>query len=241
MGKHFFSTAEMDGQMAVRFSDAKAHHIINVLRMRLGDTVILCDGKGMDFTARLIDSNRSEVVFTLHDPIHSTTELPFSITLFQGIPKGDKFDWIIEKAVEIGVNRIVPVFTEHSSVKVKDAFKKRARYERVATAAAAQCMRGVLPIVDEAVGFDESLKRDLPEISLVAHEKESINTVKATLRHCTPTDIGVWVGPEGGFSTREIDLLSYRNIASVSLGSRILRCETAGLVALSQIIYEWYL
>jgi len=241
MGKYFFSPEDRDGQF-VRLTGSKAHHLANVMRLRIGDEITLCDGMGSDFRAKLENIKRSDLLFLLLTSVPSEIELPFPITLFQGVPKGDKMDWIIGKAVEMGVSKIVPVRTEHSEARIEDTIKKRLRYERVALAAAAQSMRGCLPIIESFIDFHDALCLDSQsDISLVAHEKENIQTIKSALQGKSSSSISIWVGPEGGFSVKEVDKFISKKLACVSLGKRILRCETAGLVALSQIIYEWYL
>lgn len=240
MGKHFFKPHNKDGD-SVFFDNDTAHHMVNVLRLSLDQDVLLCDGFGTDYTAKVTSVTRkpASITLTLLNSFPCHTEPPIPVTLYQSIPKGDKMDWIIEKCIEVGVSTIVPVYASRSEAKFKDPIKKMERYNRIAYSAASQSMRGVLPKVLLPMSFKDALRNDTA-LTLVAYEKEQGNTIKSTLCKIPPEPISVWIGPEGGFESTEINCLSREKSAfSVSLGASILRTETAGVVALAQILCIW--
>ena len=240
MGKFFFAPNERTGQL-VKLSGNTAHHIINVLRMRIGQEYILCDGNGTDFNASLesVGDKPFTATFKLFDSNSSKNEPPCKITLYQGLPKGDKMDWIIEKCTEAGIHKIVPVITSRTVIKVKDVSKMKDRYMRISESAASQSMRGIIPSVSAPIDFADVIKHSNNNICLVAFENENQETIKSTLLDKPANPINLWVGPEGGFEDSEIKSLTDIGAIPVSLGPRILRTETAGLVALAQILCIW--
>ena len=244
MNKYFFAPQQQNEDM-VSFTGNTAHHMHHVLRMRVGTEVLLCDGKSMDYTVRLetIVEKPLCLTFRLIESMPCMTEASIPITLFQSLPKGEKMEWIIEKAIELGVNKIVPVITSRTVVKIKDSAKKIERYAKIAEAAASQSMRGIVPVVTPpvsiAIAISEVNSASNNELNLVAHEKEHTRTIKAVLAQTTPRPVSVWVGPEGGFDNNEITTLENVGAQAITLGPRILRTETAGLVAITQTLCIW--
>jgi len=240
MGKYFFKPHNRDG-CHVFFDSDVAHHMINVIRLSLDQHVLLCDGSGTDYTAKVtsISKKPASISLVLLNSTPCLSEPPISITLYQGIPKGDKMDWIIEKCIEIGVSTIIPVSTSRSVVRPKDMLKKNDRYNRIAYSAAGQSMRGILPKVLPPMNFEDAIRND-NAFTLVAYESEQGNTIKSALEKKSPEPISVWVGPEGGFESTEVNnLIDEKSATPVSLGASILRTETAGVVALAQILCMW--
>ena len=241
MGKYFFKPDEIDHQQKkVSFTGQAAHYFINVLRMRVGQQVTLCDGMCTDYVAiaeHVSAAKPHSVTFTLLSS-SAAQEPPICITLYQGLPKGDKMDWIIEKCIEVGVTRIIPVCTTRSVAKIKDAGKKAERFARIAESAASQSMRGIIPQVSAPVNFEEALQK-LDGLQLVAYENERNHTIKSVLSSRPVQPLSIWIGPEGGFDESEIQALTNKSALCVSLGSQVLRTETAGLVALAQILCIW--
>ena len=216
--------------------------MLHVLRLSIGCELILCDGQNTDFCARLetITAKPESVTFTIMSQSPSNTESLIQVTLFQGLPKGDKLDWIIEKCIEAGIYRIIPVCTARTVVKVKDPVKKAERFTRISESAAGQCMRGIIPYISPPINFSDALlEHDSNSLCLLAYEKERIRTVKCVLNNIHPRPISLWVGPEGGFDDSEVKALEDIGAVPISLGPRILRTETAGLVALAQILCIW--
>jgi len=240
MGKIFFKPNDRFGQSITLTGDT-AHYIINVLRLRKGQGQILCDGVGFDYSAILesISSKPFSATFNVIGSCPSTTEPPISMTLFQGLPKGDKMDWIIEKTIEAGITKIIPVITHRTVVKVKDANKMKLRYMRIAESAASQSMRGCITDVSAPISFAEAITYTPEVVSLVAFEKEKMRTIKTTLQNKPPAPLNLWVGPEGGFEDYEISALTNIGAIPITLGPRILRTETSGIFALAQILSIW--
>ena len=242
MSKYFFKHDKRHNDRVI-LTGQTAHHLINVLRIRIGHEILLCDGMNTDFNAKVISIQEKppSITLTLLSQKPSGTETAFSITLYQGLPKGDKMEWIIEKAVECGVSKIIPVYTSRSIPKAFDSknAKKAERYARIAESAAAQSMRGIIPIVLPAQSFSSAIQDANDSLCLVAYENEHTTTIKSALHKTSPQPISLWVGPEGGFENNEVQALINMGAITVSLGPRILRTETAGLAALSQILCLW--
>ena len=241
MGKFFFRSDEREGQY-VTFAGSTAHHMLNVLRLQPGQNIVLCDGACTDYHARLesVVVKPARVTFFLLSSTPSNTETIVPITLYQGMPKGEKMDWIIEKCVELGVSKIVPVCTARTIVKTSAAAKKAERFARIAESAAGQSMRGIVPEILSPLSFAEALAGcSADDLTLVAYEKEQAHTAKSVLAGLPPRPLSLWIGPEGGFEDGEVQALAEKGGLSISLGPRILRTETAGIVALSQILCIW--
>jgi 16S rRNA (uracil1498-N3)-methyltransferase len=240
MGKHFLPPGTKIGpEILLPPSDPTVHHLRHVLRVKPGDPVLFCDGNQNDYLCEYTVCGKN-AVFTLLQKSVCQSELPYKITLFQCLPKGDKMDGILQRCVELGVWRVVPVESVFSIPRIKDADRKTERWQRIAQSAAQQSLRGVIPAVAKPVRFAEAAQavQALP-LCLAAHEKEKSVTVKSILSPLRPQDIGVFIGPEGGLSPEEIAALLSANAVCVSLGRRILRTETAGTTALAQINALW--
>jgi 16S rRNA (uracil1498-N3)-methyltransferase len=220
-----------------------ARHISLALRMRVGDVVTLCDGKGMEYDGTLLSLTPTAVEVEISAPRTSTREMPVAVTLYQGLAKGDKMDTIIQKAVELGVSRIVPVTTARCIMKMGDnADKKIARWQKIANEAAGQCGRGVLPLVTAPVSFREAVAQaSADELSLFCYEElGKTKALSALLPETSPQTLSFFVGPEGGFDPREAEMAEEAGVKLCGLGPRILRTETASgyvLAALS-VRYE---
>ncbi len=218
-------------------------HIKNVLRLRCNDIITLCDGAGNDYTAR-IKKFESNLIYTdIIEKRKNTTEPPVEVVLFQGIPKSDKMDLIIQKGVELGVSRIVPVITERTVVVLKtekDKESKIKRWQRIAMEAAKQSNRGIIPKVDLPLDFKKALESSAQmDLGIIPYEKENAKSLKGVLKNFNAKSIAVFIGPEGGFSQKEMDEAANAGMISVTLGPRILRTETAGIAVLSVVMYEF--
>lgn len=242
MSRFFISCSDIVNN-TIRITGEDVGHIKKVLRLKCGDNLIVCDGQGMDYNVRIDRIEENSVYALIIDSFKSFTEPPIGITLLQGMPKSDKMDYIIQKCVELGVNRIVPVLTERTVVKIdnnKDAQKKAERWNKISKEASKQCNRGIIPKVEIPVSFIESL--DIlknSDLALIPYEKETINSLRYILSdRKNVNNICVMIGPEGGFTEKEVDLAVNVGATSVTLGPRILRTETAGLAVLSIIMYE---
>lgn len=220
-------------------------HLKLVLRLRPQDTIHVFDGSGTEYVATISSINESNALAKIQSLYKSDTEPKVRVTLFQGVPKGDKMDLIIQKTTELGVYRIVPVITDRTVVKIneKDKAKKTTRWSKIAKEAAKQCQRAYVPEIFQPVNFGEISEyiRGF-DASVLLYENESKKCLKEVLKCYTINkieDISIIVGPEGGFTDQEIE--SYRKWGgydTAGLGRRILRTETASIAALSIILYE---
>jgi len=219
----------------------EAWHAVKVLRLKVGSEITVVSPDGQAARASIAAVNGNDVVVKLQELISRVSEPPIQITLAQGLSKGDKFDYIVQKAVELGVHSIIPLVTEHCVVKY-DAAKKQLkvnRWQKIAAEAAKQCHRSQVPVVQELTGFSDLLaKLAVTSTVLLFYEQEDQLGVKQILQQSTGTSFVVIIGPEGGFSTAEVALAMQRGAHVVSLGPRILRTETAASAALAVVMYE---
>lgn len=240
---HFYVEPEVVSADTVRISGGDVNHIKNVLRMHPGEQIVILDGSGMEYLCE-IETISEEVLARILEAKKTEAELSVRLLLFQGLPKKDKMELIIQKAVELGVSEIIPVLTKRTVVKLEDKKKEQKKLERwqaIAKAAAKQSGRGVIPKVQEAMKFSEAVKmaEELDE-SLIPYElAEGMDEARERIRslHGKNT-IGIFIGPEGGFAEEEIALAAKAGIHPITLGKRILRTETAGLCILSVIMFE---
>lgn len=215
---------------------ADAHHLSRVLRVRMGEKLTLCDGRGTDYFGEVSAVSADAVQVTILERAATIAEPTLAVTLYQGLPKSEKMDFIVQKAVELGVSRIVPVMTGRSIVRLKadEAAKKQARWQKIAAEAAGQSGRGVIPKVGEVLSFSNAVKMLGEENAIVCYEGGGIPISKTV--DVDTKSLSIFIGPEGGFDLTEIEQLTEVGVRAVTLGNRILRCETASLVALSVIM-----
>jgi 16S rRNA (uracil1498-N3)-methyltransferase len=221
-----------------------AAHLIRSLRARVGDNVVVCDGEGTDYDCEIIKiypgDNRLELI--KRKTRLCDTEPGMQISLYQAIPKGDKMDLIIQKCVELGVTKIIPMVTDHTIAATKPFSQaKQARCEKIARAAAMQSMRGVIPVIEPVIQFREALAASAQlALTFAPYENEKKLSLKEFLRgRDLPASVGFFIGPEGGYAPREVEWFAEYGIAAVSLGNRILRTETAGFAVLTMLMYEF--
>lgn len=219
------------------------NHIKNVLRLKPGDEIVISDGRSRDYYCTITELNNDFVTADITDICSNKAELPVEITLFQGLPKSDKMDFIIQKAVELGAVNIVPVITSRTVVKTdkKKEEKKLQRYNLIAEAAAKQSGRGIVPKVKEFMSFKEAIKlAETMDMILIPYEEaEGMDYSKKIISEIKEkSSIGIFIGPEGGFARDEIDYAMSKGAKIITLGKRILRTETAGLAILSIIMFE---
>ncbi|AEV69318.1 16S rRNA (uracil(1498)-N(3))-methyltransferase [Acetivibrio clariflavus] len=219
------------------------NHIKKVLRLKCGEIITLSDGVGNEYAARIEAFGDGFVHTKIVESYKNATEPPVKVTLYQGLPKSDKMDFIIQKSVELGISKVVPVLTERTVVKIdnqKDAQKKWERWNRISQEAAKQSNRGIIPEVELPISFKEAIKQiKNGSLSIIPYEKESKKSLKQILKsNGHMKDISVFIGPEGGFTEQEIEEAISFGINPVTLGPRILRTETAGIAVLSILMYE---
>ncbi len=220
-----------------------ASHIKKVLRMQTGDEVLVFDGTGTEYLSEIEEIETGLVKCRIKSQKISESEPNVKVTVFQGIPKSDKMEQIIQKCVELGVFRIVPVKTDRCIAKVKDN-EKIKRWNKISREAVKQCGRGVVPKVVEPVEFKEALNHMKEmDVSLMPYEvlgHDGEHGLKEILRdNKKAKEIGIIIGPEGGFSDSEAKLAEELGIKTIGLGKRILRTETVASSVLSVIMYEY--
>ena len=235
---HFFVTEDQIGEETVVIRGSDVNHIRNVLRMRQGEPLFISGGEGTGYECEICHIGTDQVMARILSRSDRTGELPARLHLFQGLPKGDKMELVIQKAVELGVSEVIPVITRRTIVKLdkKKVEAKTARWNAVAESAAKQSGRGVIPVVRGVLSFKEALAYAGPfPVKIIAYERaEGMKTLRERLGRSRPgMDAGIFIGPEGGFEEEEISGAESAGAVPVSLGRRILRTETAGLMVLS--------
>lgn len=242
MNRFFVNTNQIDDQEIRIIRKEDIHHIKNVLRLRTGEHIEVSDGANWEYEGIIGQYDPDGLKVEIIRRQAFAREPKVRITLFQGIPKLSKMDFIIQKAVELGVAEIVPVFMARTVVADKGNFgKKVVRYEMIAEEAASQCGRGIIPYIRQAIPFNKILESIEPNSTvLFLYENEKNITIKDVLRNLPtiPAHLAFIVGPEGGFDGAEAEWLKERGIDCVTLGKTILRTETAGLAALAMCMYE---
>mgnify|MGYP000071373325 FL=1 len=240
----FYVSADQLAEKEVFISGGDVNHIKNVLRLEVGDWIVACDGNGTDYVSRIQSICSDEVVASIEKVQPTGTELPVRITLFQGMPKKDKLELIIQKAVELGACEIVPVMTKRTVVKLSEEKKINKRLERwqsIAYAAAKQCDRGIIPTVHKPVSYEEALAMaDQLDYNVIPYELQTgmEEARKIVDQACKQRSLGIFIGPEGGFEEEEVSKALEAGAHAITLGRRILRTETAGLAILSVLMFQ---
>ena len=232
---------ESDKRVIIVGSDV--NHIKNVLRMKVGEELAVSNGvDGKEYRCGIVSLGEDCIECELRFVKEDGVELPVKVTLFQGLPKADKMELIIQKAVELGVTEIVPVATKRCVVKLDDkkAASKVARWQSIAEAAAKQSKRGIIPQIQNVQSFKAALAQaSQMDVRLIPYELASgMERTREILGAIRPgQSVAIFIGPEGGFEENEIALAGENNVESITLGRRILRTETAGMTVLAWIGY----
>jgi len=245
MPRFFLPAGKCQGRTRV-LEDQEAHHAIHVLRIRPGDAADVLDGCGGIDTCKVVDVSRNTVTLEVVQH-HQQPPPPCRVTLAQCLPKAKAMDWLLQKATELGASRIVPLFSDHSEIHLDTAAAqaKARKWNAVGIETLKQCGTPWLPIVECPLPLEDFLKNGgHAEFNIVASLQKEARPLIETLRgvHADnrpfPPSVGVWIGPEGDFSPREMSLLLEAGASPVSLGERVLRAETAALYCLSAVHYE---
>ena len=239
----FFVDPEAVSEEYITVTEGDYNHIRNVLRMHVGESLTVCDGEGTDYRCEVNDYENGVCRLRILSREESAVELPLAITLYQGLPKKDKMELIVQKAVELGAARIVPVVCKRTIVKIEDPKREERKTERlraIAESAAKQSGRGIVPEVSNPVSFKEAIKGAATECEVILLPYENALGMKETREAFAAAvssgSVGIFIGPEGGFERSEVELASEAGARIISLGRRILRTETAGLTALSALM-----
>lgn len=244
MYRFFYSEGCIVTDDTVTITGPDVNHMKNVLRMEAGEEIIICDGQGKDYYCIIESLSFDAVNAKIREILNSETELSAKIYLFQGLPKKDKMELIIQKAVELGVYEIIPVMTKRSIVKLEDRkkeLKKIERWQSIAAAAAKQSGRGIIPRISEVMNYKQAMDYAAQlDYGIIPYENaEGIQRANEIIKEAsTKQSIGVFIGPEGGFDDSEIAAAAANHIEQITLGKRILRTETAGLTVLSILMFE---
>ncbi len=241
--RRFFTDPENISGNEIRIYE-DASHITKVLRMTIGDEVIVFDGSGYEYRARLESINQKECIAVILDKTESEAEPQIKVSVFQGIPKSGKMETIIQKVVELGACEIIPVEMARCVVRLdgKGRVEKTKRWNKICVEAAKQCGRSVIPKVLEPVAYENALEMMKKlDLSLMPYEvlgHEGKRGLKELLKGFDGKTVGVIIGPEGGFSGEEAELAKKSGIHTIGLGKRILRTETVASAVVPIIMYE---
>lgn len=241
--QRYFVEPEAIQQETVTITGDDVKHITRVLRMEAGDEVIVCDGVGHAYRVELAELGSEQVTGRIIEKLDTTSEARVKITLAQGLPKGDKMDLIVQKGTEVGISRFLPVEMSRCIVQYdqKKEQKRRERWQKIAKEAAEQAHRTMIPSVGIGMTFKQLLNNlDGFDLVIVPYEGEKARGLRDVLQeHGQPEHICVVIGPEGGIADGEIEAALAAGAIPVTLGPRIMRTETAGLVAAACICYQF--
>ena len=241
--QHFFVTPEQVKEEKIYIEGSDVNHIKNVLRMKVGEELQISDGNNKKYLCAIESMTSEEVCLVIEEEQSADNELPSKIYLFQGLPKSDKMELIVQKAVELGAYEIVPVATKRAVVKLdeKKASKKVERWNSIAESGAKQSGRNRIPEVKQVCTFKEAIRYASElDVVLIPYElAEGMQETKTIISSIQPgQSIGIFIGPEGGFETEEVEFAMEQGAKPITLGKRILRTETAGLTTLSILMYH---
>ena len=244
MQKFFVEANQIENNKIIIIGD-DVKHISNVLRMKIDEEFQIGNKETLEnYIAKIFEINKENIILKVVEKLDSSTESNVNIDLYQGLPKADKMEWIIQKTTEIGINKIIPVDMQRCVVKLdeKDAKKKIDRWQKVAEGAAKQSKRDKIPKIENKIKLKEVENRIKEyDIFLIAYEEEKENKLKEQIKNIAKKqnyNIGVLIGPEGGLDIKEVEELKEKGAKTVTLGKRILRTETAPIVIISNILYE---
>lgn len=240
----FFVSPDQIHEHIVTITGADVNHIKNVLRMKPGEEIAISNGvDNKEYRCSIERLEKEQILCRLLFVKEDGLELPARIFLFQGLPKADKMEWIIQKAVELGVYEVIPVATKRAVVKLdeKKAGAKVTRWNAIAQAAAKQSKRCIIPQVTECMNFKQAVEyaKDM-SVKLIPYElSEGMEETRHQIEAIQPgQDVAVFIGPEGGFAEEEIALAQESGVVPITLGKRILRTETAGMTVLAWLMYQ---
>ena len=240
---HFFSEHEHIHDTYIDIVGSDVNHIKNVLRLKTGDSLLISSGDNIDYTCHIAQIDEEHIRADIDSVDERGRELASKIYLFQGLPKADKMELVIQKAVELGAFEVIPVAMKRSVVKLdaKKAESKVKRWNAIAESAAKQSKRSILPQVSDVVTFAQAVKMASEmDLKLVPYElAEGMEQTKQLIESVKPGQrIAIFIGPEGGFDPEEIRTATEAGIHPITLGKRILRTETAGFTTIAWLMYQ---
>lgn len=236
MHRFFADKSQFEGDFVTLVGD-DVKHISRVLRLSAGDVISVCNKEKCDYVCTLTEIGKDYARAHIDDIVPNTNESNIEITLYQGLPKGDKMDLIVQKSVELGAVRIVPVVMKRTVVKLKGSGKSD-RWQRISEEASKQCMRGIVPEVEAPILFKDMLERiDDESLTILPYENERQSRLRDALAE-GKNKINIIIGPEGGFDEAEVEACIDKGARVVTLGPRIMRCETAPIATISAVMYQ---
>lgn len=235
----FFIPAAWIGEHGVLLKGEQAHQIFHVLRLRANDHITVLDNAGWEYEVEIERAGEDLVEGKVVNRIQCATEPRLKITLYQALLKADKFELVLQKGVELGISVFVPFISERCVVK-RPGEGKLTRWHKIIREAAEQSERGLLPVLHPVTTFKEACdKAEKTSLLLWEEEKDrSLHSVLASTPFRKAQSIGIFIGPEGGFPSEEVQYAVAKGITIASLGPRVLRAETAALSAISAVLYE---
>lgn len=241
--QRFFVTPAQVGEEEIYIEGSDVNHMKNVLRMKAGEELMVSDGNNWQYRCAVKEYLPEKAVLKILKKELVDTELPSKLYLFQGLPKQDKMELIVQKAVELGVCQVIPVMTRRCVVKLdaKKAAKKVSRWQQIAESAAKQAGRGYIPEIRDVMTLEEALAfAGQLDVRLIPYElAEGMEHTRDVIGKIMPgQSVGIFIGPEGGFEKEEVEQAVEKGVLPVTLGKRILRTETAGLAVLSVLMYR---
>jgi 16S rRNA (uracil1498-N3)-methyltransferase len=237
----FYVPAPQIEKGMIRVEGNEVRHIRRVLRLKTKDEIVIFDGLGKEYEGLIVEEDPSSVVIKIQNVFSSKRDSPLEVTLAQSLLRGEKMDYLIQKATELGVKEIIPFFSSRSVPLLEKSgkLKRHHRWERIAIEASKQCGRGVIPKIEPLQDYSEMLKiASLDFFRLILWEREGIKLKEVLERSKEKAKIFAVIGPEGGFSQEEVEEAKGTGFIPVTLGKRILRAETASLCLLSILQYE---
>lgn len=240
---HFFVTPDQVQENQIYIVGSDVNHMKNVLRMKVGEKFQVSDGNDKKYVCRIEQMNEEEVQAVILEEMQADTELPSKIYLFQGLPKNDKMELIVQKAVELGVWEVIPVSTKRAVVKLdaKKALKKVERWNAISESGAKQSGRTIIPKVTSVMTYREALSyAEQLDVVMISYElAEGMEETRQFIDAIQPgQSVGFFIGPEGGFEREEVEFAIQKGARPITLGKRILRTETAGLAVLAVLMYH---
>ena len=232
-----YSAQPLAPNRALELDENSSRHVARVLRMQAGRELVLFDGRGGEYSAIIEEVGKKRVTVKVgdHQPVERESSLPIHLGI--GVSRGERMDWVLQKATELGVSQITPLFTERTEVKLSGSRleKKQQHWQQVLIAACEQCQRNTLPLINPPMNIVNWLTEVDAEAKLVLHHR----TQQSLDQMSRPASVALVIGPEGGLSNTEIDHAMKQEFAPLALGPRVLRTETAPLAAISVMQYLW--
>ncbi len=221
----------------IELEESASHHLSKVLRMQAGRELILFNGAGGEFAATIHEVTKKHVIVSVQEHSADNRESPLELELAIGISRGERFEWVLQKATELGVTKITPLITERTEVKVNGDRQEKMhdRWQHILISACEQCQRNLLPQLSAPIQISDWLPSVNSDLRFVLHHRDS-KTLPAEQK---PQNVTLLIGPEGGLSESEIEQALAKNFNALTLGPRVLRTETAPVAAISLVQYLW--